>query len=269
MGEAFTGLSEEAFAEHLSASHTLADGLNLAPYKAVPVIETLKEIRALVPDAQCLRTDRLMITPTRKCPKPARVIFESRESKPFITFTPQESGPGLDRVLKHVSIVSGLDAAGAQSLQEMCRKLIEINPLGAWTLYPAKMEDLVVTEEALGARPLGQDELLRQIVRNLADLLPEVHQINIRHQNRGKRRKQWCQFEDANRREMTSIDSSAFAIHAKSFVARPDVNLVELNLMRLVIWSRQLKCSVGDLVEVFHELIFLTAVVGATRIVLR
>lgn len=261
-------VDDEQFSQIVSQMQALAAADPIPPYQKVNVLRHIRPLRKLLPDAQALRTDRISVEATSPDVVPERLIFENREGQILLAFTPNRDQTAYGPLMGHIGKCTRLADPEIEELLEICHDLLQVNAMGAWCLRPAESEGRLVSATHIGERALQRDSFLARMIDNLSELLPSIKTINVKHQVRGRQRRQWCQFLNHQGLEVAAIDSKAFGVHLRSIVVRPNINLLELNILRCCIWSQQLECSLEELAEVIHELMALIASVQASTIVL-
>lgn len=266
MSEIELRLTDAEFSSAFQTAKSAADQIHLNPYDPAHVEEHLDVLRTLLPSALSVRTDRMFVKSRREGAAPERIIFEDGSREPLLTYSLASGEDGLRKMIWYIRGTTGLSDYQSSQLVQATDGLLALNPLGAWSMQTDPMLPLVMSETMFADRTLEPDEFTGALVRNLADILPDIDHIEITNQYRGKRRKQWCQFINRAGKEVTTIDTGAFTMHAKALVVRPKINLIDVNLFRCMIWSRQLGCELRELPEVFHEISFATATAAATRI---
>jgi hypothetical protein len=266
MSEIEHRLTDAEFSSAFQTAKAVADQTLLNPYDPAQVEELLDVLRKLLPSALSVRTDRMFVKSRREGAAPERIIFEDGGREPLLSYSLASGEDGQRKMIYYIRGTAGLSEYQASELVRATDGLIALNPMGAWSLQSDPMLPLVMSETMFADRTLEADEFTGALVRNLADILPDIDHIEITNQHRGKRRKQWCQFINRAGMEVTTIDTGAFTMHSKALVVRPKINLIDVNLFRCMIWSRQLGCRLRELPEVFHEISFATATGSATRI---
>ncbi len=259
-------LTDAEFSSAFQTAKAVADQIQLNPYNPSQVAEHLATLRDLLPAALSVRTDRMFVKSRREGATPERIIFEDGGREPLLSYSLAAGEEGRRKMIYYIRGTAGLSDYQASELVRATDGLLALNPLGAWSLQSDPMLPLVMSETMFADRTLDADEFTGALVRNLADILPEVDHIEITNQHRGKRRKQWCQFINRDGMEVTTIDTGAFTMHTRAMIVRPKINLIDVNLFRCIIWARQLGCRLRELPEVFHEISFATANASATRI---
>lgn len=259
-------IGDAEFRQIASRMQALAASDPIPPYKKVNVLRHIRPLRALLPEAQAFRTDRMFVDATIPGAIPDRLIFENRKGEILLAFTPDDRGDAHGRLVGHIGKCTRLANPQIDELLDISFALLRTNHMGAWCLRPAESEGRAVSLTHIADRPIEANSFLARMVENLSALLPSIKTINVFHVVRGRQRRQWCQFFDHDGLEVASIDSKAFGVHMRAIVVRPNINLLELNILRCCIWGNQLGCTLEELAEVFHELMALTASVQASSI---
>ncbi|MHB8447604.1 MAG: hypothetical protein ACYC9P_06730 [Rudaea sp.] len=160
----------------------------------------------------------------------------------------------------------------ARELRHACVSLHKINPRGAWCARPSPEPFLQVDRHRIAGKPLHP--YIKNAFETLRDGLPTTSLVRVETlPSRGGEPSHgqgaWVRLFSDSKTEIAALDTAFFATHIRAAAVPIEQEFRDANLLRLMVWARQLDAQEQEMPQILHALGLFAVTLRVNHIVLR